>query len=166
MISLGRRVAGGWRQRKRLRAAWQTLPAADRRATRHLAVLVPLFAAALHTIGLRRTRAWVDALIRQPAATSSTREDVPRLVDALKRTARFAPYRGNCLSQSMALAFLLQRRGVPVDLRLGVRLEDGHVVAHAWVESRGETLNDTPDVRERFSTFGSVPAAPPAAPSS
>ena len=60
---------------------------------------------------------------------------------------------GNCLTRSLYLQWLLARRGVPTDLRIGVQLSDGQLLAHAWVEYAGHPLNDAPDVAERYAPF-------------
>jgi hypothetical protein len=59
---------------------------------------------------------------------------------------RYAPGRSSCLRQSAALAWLLHRRGVAINLRIGVAREEGKLVAHSWLESgEGELfgLSDT-----------------------
>ncbi len=54
--------------------------------------------------------------------------------------ASHGPYRATCLRQSLALWLLLRRRGIPAELRIGVRKEGGDLQAHAWVEHQGATL--------------------------
>lgn len=49
--------------------------------------------------------------------------------------------------------WLLRRRRVSADLRLGAQLRDGGFAAHAWVEHDGTVLNDRPDVGGRFASF-------------
>jgi Transglutaminase-like superfamily len=51
------------------------------------------------------------------------------------------------------LLWLLNRRGIPARLRIGVRKEEGELEAHAWIESGGVVLNDTADVSERYRPF-------------
>lgn len=60
---------------------------------------------------------------------------------------------GNCLTRSLYLQWLLRRRGVPTDLRIGVLLSDGQLLAHAWMEYAGHPLNDAPDVAEGYAPF-------------
>jgi hypothetical protein len=62
-------------------------------------------------------------------------------------------YRATCLPRSLALWWLLRRRGIAADLRIGVRKEGGRFEAHAWTEWRGTVLNDGDDVGERFAVF-------------
>ena len=67
--------------------------------------------------------------------------------------ARHGLVHGNCLSRSMALSWMLRRRGVPAELRIGASKEVREFEAHAWVEVEGEIINDADDVRERYVPF-------------
>jgi hypothetical protein len=73
-----------------------------------------------------------------------------RLVAA---ASRFSPFPSSCLSRSIVLWRLLQRRGVPAEIRIGVRPGGNPLAAHAWVEVDGEPVNDTADVAERHAVF-------------
>lgn len=75
---------------------------------------------------------------------------VARMVGA---AARRSPARTNCLHRSVVLWWLLRRRGMASELRIGSRLRDDKLEAHAWVECSGEALNDSEDVHERFVPF-------------
>jgi hypothetical protein len=74
----------------------------------------------------------------------------------LGRFARIAgcyvPTNGSCLRQSLLVWWLLRRQGVPAELRIGVRKQEGFA-AHAWVEVGDQPVNDAPDVAERFAPF-------------
>ena len=59
-------------------------------------------------------------------------------------------YDATCLRRSLVLWWLLRRRGIDSALRIGVRMEDGEFMSHAWVEWQDTVLNDTPDVGQRF----------------
>jgi len=61
--------------------------------------------------------------------------------------------RVNCLERSLTLWWLLGRRGIESQLRIGVRTASGQFEAHAWVERDGIALNDSNDVGQRFSPF-------------
>ena len=47
-----------------------------------------------------------------------------------------------CLKKSLILRRLLRKRGIPAELRLGVRKVDDDFSAHAWIECAGRTLLD------------------------
>jgi hypothetical protein len=53
---------------------------------------------------------------------------------------------GNCLARSLVLWWLLKRRGIDSQIRLGVRKENAILLAHAWIELDQVVLNDRPDV--------------------
>lgn len=47
-------------------------------------------------------------------------------------------------------------------MMVGVKVDDSDTRSfHAWVEHRGQALNDTRDVRERYIPFASALEAPP-----
>ncbi|MGH9678172.1 MAG: lasso peptide biosynthesis B2 protein, partial [Candidatus Acidiferrum sp.] len=56
-------------------------------------------------------------------------------------------------SRSMALWWLLRRRGMPAQLRIGARRTGGEFEAHAWVEMAGRAINDSNDVQTRYTPF-------------
>lgn len=72
---------------------------------------------------------------------------------ALHRAVHYGLYRGNCLSQSLTLWWLLQRQGVNSDLRIGVRTVAGCFQAHAWIEYQGQPLHEVPDVHQHYTAF-------------
>ncbi len=62
-----------------------------------------------------------------------------RRLDALVDiTARNHLYAMTCLRQALTLQWLLARRGIAADLRIGVRREGRALEAHAWVECAGQ----------------------------
>ncbi len=68
-----------------------------------------------------------------------------------------APW-ASCLPRSVTLQWLLRRRRMEADLRIGVRKVESGIEAHAWVEHRGRPLNDTSDVHRRYAAFdGAIP---------
>jgi len=138
------------RSRRRLTDAWRRLPRGERRDALAIAALIPLAALAVRAAGFSRVRRTLD----RPPRLRVDRDAAERgLSRALARARRHAPYRGNCLSQSIALCWLLRRRGVRAELRLGARIDSGVFSAHAWVVSNGRVLNDASDVHERFVPF-------------
>ncbi|HSI52903.1 MAG: lasso peptide biosynthesis B2 protein [Ramlibacter sp.] len=112
--------------------------------------LLPLFWLALRALGLQRLH---TLILRRPLLTMqqpAPAEDLARLVNT---AARHVPFGANCLTRSLLLLWLLRRRGIAGDLRIGVRLEQGVLHAHAWVECDGVPVNDNPDVGRDFASF-------------
>jgi Transglutaminase-like superfamily len=101
---------------------------------------------ALRTMGFRRSNALVMRFASSPPSTRAdigssipSAREIARLTHA---TARSLPFACNCLDQSLALCWLLRRRGLPARLRIGARKEGTLLQAHAWVESEGAALSD------------------------
>jgi hypothetical protein len=58
-------------------------------------------------------------------------EELARVGLAVKRAA--SPVGLTCLPQSLAVMWLLRRRGIAAELRFGAKLGAGSLDAHAWV---------------------------------
>lgn len=116
--------------------------------------LLPLMAVGLHRFGMARLRAWLEGHSPQPAvsATLETVTRARRLGRMVNAAARLSPYKANCLKRSLTLWWLLLRRGIASDIRIGVRMGAG-LEAHAWVEIAGSIVNDTPAFIGTFSPF-------------
>jgi hypothetical protein len=116
------------------------------------AMLLPLFWLGLRIFGLARLQAWLEQLpiaARKPLSVAEM-SDFGTLVNS---AAHYAPGPVTCLTRSLLLRWLLRRRGIVSELRIGVQLAQGRLDAHAWVEYEGVPLNDAPDVAERFAAF-------------
>jgi Transglutaminase-like superfamily len=65
---------------------------------------------------------------------------VDRLAWAVRNASRVVP-RSTCLTQALALQYLLSRAGRLSSIHIGVAKErNGGFKAHAWVEHNGETI--------------------------
>lgn len=58
-----------------------------------------------------------------------------------------------CLAESLALWWLLIRRGIEARFRIGVRTLTGVFESHAWVEFDGHVLNDVEHAEKIFTVF-------------
>jgi hypothetical protein len=61
-----------------------------------------------------------------------------------------------CLPRSLALQRMLAARGIPAELRIGVRKEPsggGAIAAHAWIEVGGVPVGEPEAIEERFQPF-------------
>ena len=104
--------------------------------------LIPI-AAALRLFGYRRTRRWLE----RHAPNAGSRCASPDDLAAAQGLARLASIAGRhslievtCLRQSLLVFWLLRRRGLNAEIKLGVRKQDGTLDAHAWVELDGLAL--------------------------
>ncbi len=116
------------------------------------ALLLPLTWLALKLRGLSHLHARLSAL---PASRSESSGDLApdRMGYLVNAAASHSLFPASCLTRSLLLAWLLQRRGVSSRLRIGVRKAGDALDAHAWVECEGRPVNDAPDVAERFTPF-------------
>lgn len=77
-----------------------------------------------------------------------------RLSWCVQVAAAYGPWPANCLQRSVVLCWFMQRRGLPGDLRIGVRKDErGALDFHAWVEHDGKVVNDRRDVVVRYAVF-------------
>ncbi|HAZ44444.1 MAG TPA: lasso peptide biosynthesis B2 protein [Cyanobacteria bacterium UBA11369] len=100
------------------------------------AIRLGLWLLPLHT--LRRLLARVS----QPTAKLQEADQafVDKVVWAVTVASHYVPG-ARCLAQALATQVLLERRGYPNQLRIGVaRSKGGQMSAHAWVESQGQVV--------------------------
>jgi hypothetical protein len=114
-----------------------------------LVLLLPAIGACLRLLGFRRTRdllaRWAPTPPDQPRRDAgSASVEALRVARLVSSVARHGPYRATCLRQSLAVWWLLRRRGIHSTLRIGVRLDQGDLRAHAWVELRGVPVGALP----------------------
>jgi hypothetical protein len=94
-------------------------------------------------IGLRCLS--VESLVARLGRTRGHRDksrplDVHRVAYLIERAASLYPFRATCLKKSLVLLRILRRRGIPAELRLGVRKVQDELNAHAWIDCEGHTL--------------------------
>ena len=144
--------APNWTKFRALTAAeWRVLLAAS--------MLLPVIWTAIHAGALNaclrriaRPRTGSDARgsIR-PGARSPL--EVARIAGLVGLAARYSPAPVTCLSRSIVLAWILRRHGVDSDLRIGVRMTNGALDAHAWLEREGIPIGDAPLTGPHFLPF-------------
>jgi hypothetical protein len=132
------------------------LPVSDRHVLIEAMIVLPAVGLGLRwfhmnrlTGGMRRV---ADARVGKRAARDPHAE-VLRTRRLLGAAARNGLYAGTCLSRSVTFWWLLRRRGVQSDLRIGVRKQNGKFEAHAWVEGDGIVLNDRIERVEDYAAF-------------
>lgn len=131
---------------------------AERGLLLEAALLLPAVAVLISLRGLRRSQAVLARMApvrdspnhRARASGETLARTVARMVGA---AAAHGPYKANCLQQSVALWWLLARKGLKSDLRIGTRKGDAGFEAHAWVEFDGLSLNEGRDVYLRYAAF-------------
>lgn len=111
--------------------------------------------ASLRLFGLRRTVHAMRGLVG--SRQSPTRPGlITDAAHAVATAAAFYPRRALCLEQSLVLYWVLRRRGVEAQLKVGVR--PFPFTAHAWVEHNGHPINEQEDFVTQLAPFPSFGA--------
>ena len=127
-------------------AAFWRLPPATRRMALEAAVLLALSRALVRYVPLRHWRSCLDTSAPPgrcaTAAGSSGTESGSRAVGwVVRRVARRLPFDARCLPQAVAAQWMLRRRRIPSQLRLGARDGTGpDMEMHAWLLVDGEAV--------------------------
>ena len=100
------------------------------------AVWLPIFWLGLRLLGLQRFHA---RLQRRPVGCSKQMNlaELRVMGELVNIAAHHSLGPRTCLTRSLLLGWLLRRRGMDSQLRIGVRLTKGMLDAHAWVECNG-----------------------------
>ena len=107
----------------------------------------------LRTLGFARTRRLLRRRVPSPAARPARWEEVEAVAWAVAIAAGHHLYPMKCITRSTLLEFLLARRGLPGELRIGVGKEAGTFRAHAWIESMGRAVAEPENVEERYASL-------------
>ena len=139
---------------------FRALSAAQQRTLLAALAWLPLFWLSLRVLGLSRFRALLQTASPPPVGGILTIRDIQALGESVNIAARLTPFPATCLTRSLLLNWMLQRRGVHNDVRIGVHLARGTLFAHAWVECDGVPVNDRAEIATEFAPFAEVlPAA-------
>ena len=84
-------------------------------------------------------------------------EPVPVMIERYRRLVEAASrnhlYPMTCLRRALALQWMLARRGIIAELRIGVQRQAKTLQAHAWLELGGVPISDPETITERFTTL-------------
>ncbi len=112
-------------------------------------------AVAIRLCSFRKLTLWmIHRFPKEPAALKRKASiamalQITRRVLRVNRRMRIFP--ASCLVESITLWWMLRRRKIPADLRIGVRTITGSFDSHAWVELHGTVLNDIDQVATIYS---------------
>lgn len=122
------------------------------------AALLPLISLSLRLRGFRKTQAFLQKSFStsRKEASASAHVLADGTVRMVRAAARHSPGHPTCLEESLALWWLLGRRGIDAELRIGVRKQGEKFEAHAWVERAGAALNEPESVHEHYAAFDSA----------
>jgi hypothetical protein len=135
-------------------------PKAEKLLAIHALALCLLSVIALRLIGFGRWKRilWLSSGGGELGARSPPRDDIKMAKTAysvVDMVARNIPWElVTCLPRSLTLWWILRRYGIESELRMGVRRDGEHIVAHAWVVCYGTVIGDTE--HEQFASFESA----------
>lgn len=138
-------------------AKWKRFRSAERRTLLIALAAIPAMHVLVRVVGFNRLHTRVMKTPTVPDAAREPSSALRTAVVSVHRVKRYGLFRGNCLSQSLTLAWLMKRSGMEPVLRLGVRVVEKKFDAHAWVEYDGRVLNDSQDVGARFAALTESP---------
>jgi hypothetical protein len=115
---------------------------------------LPAFAVLVRCMSLSRLLAWIEREQQMPDLRLAV-DEAAAAGRAVSIAAARGPWTVKCLTRSLVLHWLLRRRGIASDLRIGVA-GGGEFRAHAWVECGGVPVNDRPDIAKLFTAFESL----------
>ncbi len=139
-----------WKSFKRKVAAACALSASDWLLVVRAWGLLAYFHLALKQVGfdqLQRRLALTEARNNTPSRTLAIAWRMQKLISL---AARLHIFRITCLTRSCTLQWLLHRRDINSEMRIGVSRAGEEIGAHAWVEVLGEAVGEPGDIGERF----------------
>jgi Transglutaminase-like superfamily len=125
---------------------------------RALAVL-PFISMSLKLRGFGWTKEWLrrrTPLFDAPSQPENSGEKVEAASRMAQSAARFYPRQATCLTESLALWWLLARKGIRAELRIGVRKMGNQFEAHAWIEHEGKALNQAEAPHKHYAAFSAA----------
>jgi hypothetical protein len=135
---------------------FSALPAAAQGDFVRAALLLPLIRLSLWLRGFRATQkslqargSKVAARLPEPLATG----EAQRVCQMVLAAGRHSLLGSTCLERALALWWLLARRGITSQLRIGARKSDGKFEAHAWVERDGEAIGEPEGTHLHYRAF-------------
>jgi|CXWL01.1.fsa_nt_gi hypothetical protein len=114
------------------------------------------FHLALRWLSYDRLNKLMPSTTGKGLTSSSRRAYAERLKQLIEISSRLHWSHITCLVKSFTLRWMLTRRGIPVQLCIGIGKTSDGVHAHAWVEMAGMPISEASDIADRFKILGSV----------
>lgn len=130
---------------------WRGLNPSARRTFISALCMFPSVTLAMRAFGFGSVYAWLGRSSIKTSQVSETCDQV--CAEMVELAARNSIIHPTCLVRSLVLWRFLRTRGIESSLRIGVRMRDKKMEAHAWVERAGRVLNDTQDIGQQYAAF-------------
>lgn len=156
-------MSDGGRRIVTVASAVRHLTWAERAVIFEVSLCVFLARLALKAVSFQRLRKALDRLTAgKPRARDIDTARVLALARLVNAASRHAPVVNTCLHRSLALWWLLRRRGIDGQLRFGARKRNGELEAHAWVEYRSVIVSEDNTQPDEYVPLPWMPAGPDA----
>jgi len=135
-----------WSDANRKIGKWRALPASERCTLAQLVCLLLLSWAGLRLLGTKRMLG-----IAQPEVSIARNQQnikiqatgyTQRCAELTAIAAHHCLPRGSCFPQSLALCWLLRKKGLEAQIRIGIKPHSAPLLAHAWVEYQAMVLGN------------------------
>jgi hypothetical protein len=121
------------------------------------ALLLPiLVSAGFRSLGVARTQALLRRwalLLRKRDIPTDAQTQIATAVCAQRLIERKTGIGGTCLVRSLTLWAMLLRRGIEMELRVGMRKFAGKFEGHAWLEHQGVPANENSAMVKAFPPY-------------
>lgn len=129
-----------WERLRRFSA----LPPSSKAVFLQATLLLPVTSLSLRLRGFRATQKWLEGHLPREVGDRTPVQhphyDVSVVVRMVLAAAHHSPISTTCLERSLVLWWLLGRRNIASQLRIGVRKTGEKFEAHAWVECDGAAI--------------------------
>ena len=129
------------------------MPRDQKRIFLQAAMAMPLFRLAVVILGYSRIRRQLDSMNAGQRKENVDPRDLRQFAKRVNQAASVTLGAGNCLTRSLVLQWMLARRDIVTDLRIGVQTKGKILTAHAWVEKNGIPINDRSDIGDEYAVF-------------
>lgn len=119
------------------------------RKYRCLVILIDL---GLYFWGFKKTTKILNFFIKENNTPDITGDEafLDNLVTIFNQIKENKLLKGKCLSQSLAMQFVLRRKAIDTNLIIGGNMRGGELFAHAWLERNESVINDHPFVVAKY----------------
>ncbi|MDQ4102644.1 MAG: lasso peptide biosynthesis B2 protein, partial [Actinomycetota bacterium] len=124
----------------------------QQRDVRCALVLIPVVVVGLRIVGYAQVVTALDRTSRRhrPSTSTAPVNDARAVAAMVSIASRLGVVPSKCLDRSLVTWWMLRRRGIPAVVRLGASSDPAQrMMFHAWVECKGEVVNDALDVLAR-----------------
>lgn len=113
------------------------------------------FHLALRRVGFEKVQKQFTPVVKEKVSRSDSLEIAWRLQKLVYLASRIHFLHMACLDRACALQWILGRREIPSELRIGICKSQVNIYAHAWVEIAGLAIGETEDI-EDFSSLNRI----------